>query len=361
MIEIRDGVLHRDGRPELLLAGDYPYYRDRPERWRTKLDAIRRAGLRTVTFYVPWRHHEIDGAFVFDGPGNRDLLGFLAAIRDAGLDALAKPGPYVHAELPLGGLPERLCPDRDPSIRAAPGARSHGRPLPSLDDPVFATEVDRWLTAAGIALKSWQHPDGPLIAVQVGNEGLYGDTPLPEPAYRRFVAQLGLTVPALCNLPLGAEPVRFPHYGYTNWAGDAAIDDRAWALPRGRGPCLEENWSLGWVDPAWLFPESPIFNSVLGLSRGATGLTVYTACATEGWGPHLEVPSITAPYGESAPIGVDGSDGPARTALRELTAFLTEHGTDLLTSPESFVFSFDRSPARGCAMGRRDGTAVFRS
>jgi beta-galactosidase len=354
---VRDGVLHLGGRPQLLLIGDYPYYRDDPRRWPAKLAALRAAGLTTVSFYVPWRHHEIDGRFVFDGPGNRDLTGFLAAIAEAGLYALAKPGPHVHAELPLGGLPDRLRPDRDPRLRAARGPVRHGRELPSLGDPVFAAEVDRWLAAAGDALKQWCFPNGPLIAVQAGNEGLYGETALAFDEYdpdrvlgddlARFADGLGLDVPAFANLSPPA-PGRFaawqarglpehPHYGFTNWAGDTATDDSALdrfllAATRARGPNLEENWSLGWAYPGWQSPATPIFNGLLGLACGATGLTVYTACATGDWGPDLAVPGIDPPYGADAPIGLDARPGPAFEPLRVLTHFLAAEGAALVTA-----------------------------
>ncbi|GLW28273.1 beta-galactosidase [Actinoplanes regularis] len=388
-VTVRDGVLQLAGRPSLLLAGDYPYYRDEPRCWPGKLAAIRAAGLTTVSFYVPWRHHELDGRFVFDGPGSRDLTGFLGAVADAGLFALAKPGPHVHAELPLGGLPDRLGPDQDSRLRPARGPggaplRSHGRALPSLSDPAFAAEVDRWLAAAGDALKQWRFPNGPLVAVQAGNEGLYGETALaldeydPDrelgPDLARFADALGLDVPAFANLSPPA-PGRYaawrarglpghPHYGFTNWAGDTATDDGALdryllAATRARGPNLEENWSLGWAYPGWCNPATPIFNGLLGLACGATGLTVYTACATGIGEPHLVVPGVEAPYGADAPIGTDATPGPAFAALRVLTHFLAAEGVALATATGTgpvagvdlidarrgpFHFLFNRSP-----------------
>ena len=391
-VSVRDGVLYLGEQPRLLLIGDYPYYRDPPQRWPGKLAALRSAGLEVVSFYVPWRHHELNGRFVFAGPGNRDLTGFLGAIRAAGLFALAKPGPHVHAELPLGGLPDRVSPDHDPDRRPARDAagtplRSHGRQLPSLGDPRFADEVDQWLAAAGGALKGWQWPDGPLLAVQAGNEGMYGETALPLDGYdpgrslaadlRGFADKLGLDVPAFANLspPAPGQSAawaarglpEYPAYGYTNWTGDPATDDDALArytlaASRARGPNLEENWSLAWAFPHWHNPATPIFNWLLGLACGATGLTVYTACATEGWADHLVVPGIEAPYGADAPIGVDGTAGPAWPALRVLTHFLAAEGAALMTSrqvqargteclerrrrsgTDTFVFLFNRRP-----------------
>lgn len=164
---VHNGVLTWDDRPRVLLAGDYPYYRDDPDLWAPKLRAMSAAGLEVVSFYVPWRHHELDaGRFAFDGPGNRDLIAFLQHIRQAGLCALAKPGPFVHAELPLGGLPDRLSPTTDPLVQAATSADgqpllSQGRSLPSPHDPVFQWETERWLGAVATVLRPQVHPHGP--------------------------------------------------------------------------------------------------------------------------------------------------------------------------------------------------------
>ena len=425
---VDSGALCLDGRRRLLLAGEYPYYRDTTDLWPVKLAAMREAGLEVVTFYVPWRHHDPDGTGRprFTGPGNRDLPGFLAAIRAAGLYALPKPGPHVHAELPLGGLPDRMSPSTDPDRVAAVDAagrplRAHGRMLPSAADPVFAAASASWLGAVGAVLAPHQYPDGPVVAVQVGNEGTYGETALPIDGYdyalpavaafrdwaggmspprsapsrtaelepyvrwgawvarslgetlRGYVDALGLRVPAFANVSAPARPAANlaraagrhdawlargpgrtpgpagPHYGYTNWAGDAARDDEALldqvlTARRGQGPCLEENWSLRWAAPGGRAPSRAIFHSLLGLACGATGISVYTACATAHWDAHLRVDRahlrettgdaglLDPPYGGDAPIDPKGGPGPGNGALRVLTHFLAAEGPHLLAS-----------------------------
>jgi beta-galactosidase len=414
-------VLWLDGHPRLLLAGEYPYYRDDPQRWSAKLQVMREVGLEVVSFYVPWRHHELtDGIRRFDRDGNRNLVAFLKQISQQGLYALPKPGPFVHAELQFGGLPDRVSPSVNPAREAAVSAR--GEPLcsqrlilPAADDPAFVDDVCEWLRAAGNALRPFLYPDGPIVAVQVGNEGNYGETALaidavgysasgiaafraftggidpparwPAPgaagellpflrwgtwsaetlaaALRRFASCLDLDVPTLANLsppPRAArcpakqggrydawvarsQPERHPdiHYGYTNWTGNALVDDEALvnsvlAAKRRRGPNLEENWSLRWVDPACAFAVVPVFHALLGLACGATGIDVYTACATDHWGNHLVVDReflrettgdpclLDPPYGDAAPIDARGCPGTSFDALRVLTHFLSREG-----------------------------------
>jgi beta-galactosidase len=431
--EMSDGALVLDGRARLLIAGEYPYYRDEPRLWECKLRAIRESGIEVVSFYVPWRHHEISaGSWAFRGPGNRDLVGFLEAVAAAGLLALAKPGPFVHAELPLGGLPDRVSPSFDPVRQPAVSAsgtvlRSQRHALPSPHDSRFVADAGEWLEAVGSALHPHLWPGGPVVAVQVGNEGNVGETALPidaldyspagVAAFSRFAgaiepphawtepqapqeleaylawaawsgeslarsldgsaARLGLDVPLLVNLSPPPREDRDPasaagrydawlarevptrenglHYAYTSWVGNAATDDEALvnyvlAAKRRRGPNLEENWSLRWVDPACAAPAVPVFHALLGIACGATGLDVYTTCATTSWGDHLVIDRgwlgermgnplvFDPPYGDAAPIDSDGAPGPSMPALRTLIRYLAAEAERLVAcSPEPGV------------------------
>ncbi|WP_406195101.1 beta-galactosidase [Kitasatospora sp. NBC_01560] len=421
-----DGTLWLDGLPRFLITGEYPYYRDDPGRWAAKLGALRDAGIEVVTCYVPWRHHEItrDGgrSWCFDRDGNRDLAAFLELIAAAGLLALPKPGPYVHAELPFGGLPDRVSPTLDPDRHAARSA--DGRPLPcrqfelpSALDPRFLADATGWLRAVGRFVRPFVHPRGPVVAVQIGNEGHYGETALPidaldysppgAAAFARFAPgvdapvrtgtpvetgtppspngllslvrwgawsaealtagmaglaeALGPDIPVLTTYSPPARADRDPGRAagrydawlarnrvgapsalpraYTSWTGNVLTDDEALvnyvlAAKGGRGPNIEENWGLRWADPGCAFPVVPVHHTLLGVACGATGISVYPACATAGWGDHLAVdrsrPAGAAgdaarfdpPYGDAAPVLVDGGPGPAFATLRVLTHFL---------------------------------------
>jgi beta-galactosidase len=414
---VEDGVLFVDGKPRLLLAGEYPYYRDPPALWLPKLRAMRLAGLEVVSFYIPWRHHEImqangERVLVFDADGNRDLVGFLRQIQAAGLLALPKPGPFVHAELPFGGLPDRLSPSLDAALCAAVSAvgepvRSQRLALPSPFDPVFLAESAAWLRAVGDQLRPWLYPEGPIVSVQIGNEGHYGEmalalssldysdcglvdfqrshptleaprtgqTPAPVAALTHYLAwgdwsaqttlrglermanHLGVDVPAFANhappKPDSAKPGDYYnswvarsgarsstiHYAYTSWVGNVVGQDRALLdyvlmASRRRGPNLEENWSLSWVEADCAHACVPIYTALLGLACGATGLDVYTACATSAWGDHLVIDPdylaesmgnpdvLSPPYGEAAPITATGAVGPSLPPMALLMHFL---------------------------------------
>ena len=185
---LRDGVLFFDRKPRFLLSTDYPYYRDDAALWGRRLDQIKAAGINVVTFYTPWRHHQPmqDMAPDFTGrtQANRNVVGFIREIRARGMRAVVKPGPFVHAELNYGGLPDWVNPTRNPAIR--PDADSLGNPtfwlitqdmLPGFFDPTFRRLTDAYMKAvADQVIRPFEPPRGPVVAVQVLNERIFSDS-----------------------------------------------------------------------------------------------------------------------------------------------------------------------------------------
>ncbi|MFJ2031991.1 beta-galactosidase [Streptosporangium sp. NPDC087985] len=190
-IEVRNGVTVIDGEPRVLVSVDYPYYRDDPGVWADRLRVMRdELGVEVISSYIPWRHHQPGSAaapdFTGSGHPGRDVVGFLRLCHDLGLKVIAKPGPFIHAETTYGGLPDWVCPSADPEIEPlldAAGAPSRwadspahlpGRPLPAPLGPAFLAKVTSWLSAVGReVLDAAAHPDGPVIMVQIANEGIY--------------------------------------------------------------------------------------------------------------------------------------------------------------------------------------------
>ncbi|MBV9315706.1 MAG: beta-galactosidase [Pseudonocardia sp.] len=353
-------LTRRLGRPAVL--GEYPYYRVRPERWEANLLAARTAGVDVITAYIPWRHHETTGGgFDFTGFSDpqRDVVQFLRLVAAADLFLIAKPGPFVHAELQLGGLPDRVVPTPTNGFipartLAGTTVSSQGQPLPSPWDPRFRRHYREWLAVLSEhVLRERLYPTGPIIAIQVGNEGVYSEANQPlgafgaeEPARRLtaaspraatdsdtgdldgargareatlindaladIAAALATSAPLLSNLPLperGYQPgravdawlARVPFIGpprgavgYTSWVGTPHTDEdtliRYWLGARLLGgDCLEDNWGHIWDDTAYLDPRTTWSHALLGLALGSRTCSLYTACATSHWSPQLDL------------------------------------------------------------------------
>ena len=103
-----------EGTRRLVRAGALPYFRlPSPDLWRDRLEKMAAAGLNAVDLYYPWNYHsEASGEYDFTGFRDVDLLHDM--IEEMGLWLIARPGPYICAEVDLGGLPAWLL--RDPDV-----------------------------------------------------------------------------------------------------------------------------------------------------------------------------------------------------------------------------------------------------
>lgn len=174
----RSGIVLGD-RTLPLYAGSVHYWRLAREVWRPALEAVRALGLGFVDTYVPWAAHETPtGAFDFgESDPQLDLVAFLELARELGLYAIVRPGPHVNAELTHFGIPARVIWDAECQARS-PGGHPVILPVPPLAFPVpsyaskrFLEQAARWLTAVGKLIAPLCYPHGPVVLVQVDNEG----------------------------------------------------------------------------------------------------------------------------------------------------------------------------------------------
>ncbi len=184
----RDGRYFQDDQPFYFLGVEYQYYRDKRSNWAARLDQMKAAHANVVCFYIPWRHHlrhdPATGAISYDFDGttldSRDLRTFLRLVTERGFYMLAKPGPFVHSELNIGGLPDVTSPSFNPGIEPV---RIHdGRPLfweydhtqlPSPNDADFDALAKRWLAEVGKVLAPHVAPAGNIIGIQLLDETIY--------------------------------------------------------------------------------------------------------------------------------------------------------------------------------------------
>jgi beta-galactosidase len=196
-------------------AGAMHYWRHPPHEWRAGLESMKAMGLRLLDTYVPWGVHETrPGEYDFgQGDPRLDVAGFLRLAHDLDLRCVLRPGPHINAELTFFGLPERIVWDAECQART-PGGHPVvlpmvpiAFPVPSYASAAFLDETARWYEAVGKILSPLRWPEGPIVLVQVDNEGalyfrdgLYDQDYHPDAvaAFRRFLrAKYGRKVTAL--------------------------------------------------------------------------------------------------------------------------------------------------------------------
>ncbi|WP_369035130.1 glycoside hydrolase family 35 protein [Streptomyces adonidis] len=222
-----------DGRPVRLLSGALHYFRVHEEQWAHRLAMLRAMGLNCVETYVPWNLHE-------PRPGDfRDVgqLGrFLDAVREAGLWAIVRPGPYICAEWENGGLPHWLtghARTRDARF-LGPVERWFGRLLPE----IVSRQIDR---------------GGPVLMVQVENEyGSYGSDGAYLDRLRGLLRAGGVSVPLFTSdgpedhmLTGGSVPGVL---ATVNFGSHARVAFETLRRHRPTGPLMCMEFWCGWFD-----------------------------------------------------------------------------------------------------------------
>ena len=153
-LEVNSRWLELDGAPWMPVMGEFHFTRCPESEWRTELQKMAAGGVDIVASYVFWNHHEeLEGRF--DWRGRRDLRRFVELVAETGLLFYLRPGPWVHAEARLGGLPDWLV------------ARGPVR----CNDAGYLRPVQRFFGEIAGQLRGLLWRDGgPVIGLQVENE-----------------------------------------------------------------------------------------------------------------------------------------------------------------------------------------------
>ncbi|MEU3936744.1 beta-galactosidase [Streptomyces sp. NPDC029044] len=177
-IEVTSHRFTRGGRPWFPVSGEFHYSRYPHGEWEEELLKMKAGGVSAVASYVIWIHHEeIEGRVRFDG--DRDLRRFAELCARHGLDFIPRIGPWSHAEVRNGGLPDWLLA---------------GACTPRTDDPAYLAPVRAWFTAiAGQLHGLGRAGGGPIVAIQIENE-LY-DQPGHLRTLKRMAQEAGLSAP----------------------------------------------------------------------------------------------------------------------------------------------------------------------
>ncbi|MFH8341789.1 beta-galactosidase [Streptomyces sp. AM6-12] len=210
-----------DGKRTYLWSGEFHYFRlPSQDLWRDVLEKMKAAGFNSVSLYFDWGYHS-PAPGVYDFTGIRDVDKLLDMADELGLYVIARPGPYINAEVDGGGFPGWLS--------AKPGSTR-------TSDPDYLKYSDEWQTRIDriIARHQLTNGTGSVIQYQVENEYYNGSA-----AGRTYMKHLedkatadGITVPLVGN-----------DNGTFN-AGDAALDvDGADSYPQGFNCSDPSRWS----------------------------------------------------------------------------------------------------------------------
>jgi beta-galactosidase GanA len=177
-----------DGRRTYLWSGEFHYFRlPSPGLWLDIFQKMKAAGFNATSLYFDWDYHSPQPG-VYDFTGVRDIDQLLDYAQQAGLYVIARPAPYINAEVDSGGLPTWLT-TKDEQNRSA--------------DPKFLYYADEWMTQIDRVLARHQltNGTGSVIAYQVENEYYNGSA-----AGRVYMQHLedkaradGITVPLTGN------------------------------------------------------------------------------------------------------------------------------------------------------------------
>lgn len=173
-IQIQQKAILIDNKPQLIISGEVHYYRLNREDWRDRLEKLRDAGCNTVASYIPWLCHEpVRGEFDLDGHtrDNLDLGAFIDLAHELGLWFIARPGPFIMAEMKNEGVPFYLYDDYPEIVPVT----WDGKPAPTrtLDylAPNFLAATGVWYdhVMPVLAERLLQHGRN-IISVQLDNE-----------------------------------------------------------------------------------------------------------------------------------------------------------------------------------------------
>ncbi|WP_449374581.1 beta-galactosidase [Arthrobacter psychrolactophilus] len=200
-----------DGERLNVWSGEFHYWRlPGTDDWRDMFQKMRASGFNAVSLYFFWGLHSTESG-KFDFTGIKDIELLLTMAEEEGLYVVARPGPYINAEVSMGGLPAYLTKS------GAGGLRS--------TDPEALRESLSWLNAFNEIAVKHQVTDGggSIVSYQAENELLNegGDRPA---FMKELVTQIkadGITVPLFHN-DAGFSGAYVP--GSTSAGGNVGLD-----------------------------------------------------------------------------------------------------------------------------------------
>jgi beta-galactosidase len=208
-IQIDGTCLKVGGKPFFLISGEMDYFSVPRKQWKSRMSAMKSAGLNCVCTRMPWRLHEPEeGRFDFGSKKDelRDVEAFFKAAKEKDLYVIVRPGPILDEGLKYRGLPDWLA-EKTPDLRArARGGADRGAGSVSILHPLFLEKAERWMAEAGrVITRHTLLQGGPVAFVQL-------DGPAPGISQDLESADYNPSV-----LGAGRKEGRFAHFLWTRY------------------------------------------------------------------------------------------------------------------------------------------------
>lgn len=174
MINIDKKQIYINGESKLILSGEIHYYRLKKEYWQKAIDNLKGAGCNCVATYIPWICHEyMENDFDFTGKYHEenDIVSFLKLVKENDLFFIARPGPFVMAEMKNEGIPYWVF-DKDNDIlpKTWDERITYNKTCDYLN-PNFLKCVNHWYSNIIPILSDYELDNGGnMIMLQLDNE-----------------------------------------------------------------------------------------------------------------------------------------------------------------------------------------------
>ncbi|MFI1092510.1 beta-galactosidase [Streptomyces sp. NPDC020917] len=289
-----DGYSYKiDGKRVYLWSGEFHYFRLPSQgEWLDVLQKMKAAGFNAVSVYFDWGYHS-PAPGVYDFTGVRDVDKLLDMADQLGIYVIARPGPYINAEVDGGGFPAWL----------------HNKVTETrTTDPTWLKYSDEWQTQIDRILSRHQLTNGTGTVIQYQVENEFYDSSAGARAYMKHLEDKaradGISVPLVgnndgtFNSGLGAldvdavdsYPMGFDCSNPSKWNG---VPDISYDHPAGR-PLVTAEFQAGafdwWGGPGYdkcaqlINDQFADVSSKQNIAVGATMQNLYMLYGGTNWG-----------------------------------------------------------------------------
>ncbi len=337
--------------------------------WRDRLSKLKACGYNTVDIYFCWGYHS-KAPGVYDFTGIKDIRALLDIAAEMGLYVIARPGPYINAEVSLGGLPEWLLHLPDIKIRNRQGGDF-------VYSGIYMKYLREWYSRIIPVLNEYHN----IIAFQIENEYFTNEA---EPDYIQelydMARSMGIKAPIFHNdvlcVGLYSDIVNiyaFDTYPAINMLYDwRDFPDSFGVLDHSEenlgdasenAPLFVAELQAGWYD-RWNGPGYRHIRRLLGrehlnivtktaLSQGITMFNHYMGCGGTSW-DRLASCEVYSSYDFAAPVSEIGIPRGNYYKAKEINYFLNAFNLamsepDTIEIEEENVFAkLRRDGINGC-------------